>query len=189
MVSEAREEAPAGADCSSGASLPLSPRLSNRADLPHQAQLILEGPRLGDLACLYVVHGDARKFHLLASRGYTRVLPLVGCTGSPASYHLIPLGYEVLYGAYHVREALTEIGCLLLGGLGLLGDEELFCGAEVTGMVPELFLLPTHWRLVLLERHASPPSRPLSPTGRATPCMMPSTRDPAHLDTTLCSNR
>ena len=60
------------------------------------------------------------------------------------SNHFIPLGYYVLNGAYHIREALTEICCLVLGSLGLIGCKEFLCCVEVTCMVPELFLLPTH---------------------------------------------
>ena len=60
------------------------------------------------------------------------------------SNHLVPLGYSVLYDAYHMREALTEIRCPLLGSLGLFSCKEFLCCVEVTGMVPELFLLPTH---------------------------------------------
>jgi hypothetical protein len=40
------------------------------------------------------------------------------------SNHFIPLGYYVLNGAYHIREALTEIRCFLLGSLGLIGCKE-----------------------------------------------------------------
>ena len=61
----------------------------------------------------------------------------------PASYHLVSLGYEILYSAYHIREASPEICCLLLGSLGLIGCEEFLCRVEVTGMVPEFYLLPT----------------------------------------------
>jgi hypothetical protein len=57
---------------------------------------------------------------------------------------LSPLGYEILNGAYHIREALAEICCLLLGSLGLCGCKEFLCCVELTGMVSELFLLPTH---------------------------------------------
>src|SRR3712207_2996243 len=119
-------------------------RVGKCADLPHQTQLILDGPRLGDLTCLYAVYRDAREFHFFASRGDARVLPLVSGAAPPASYHLIPLGYEVLNGAYHIWEALTEIGCLLPGGLDLFGCKELLCCVEGTGMVPELFLFPAH---------------------------------------------
>jgi hypothetical protein len=56
----------------------------------------------------------------------------------------------------------------------LAGDEELFCSVEVTGMVPELFLLPAYQGLVLSCRHI----RLLLPGGLVpidhnTPCMMP----------------
>jgi hypothetical protein len=68
----------------------------------------------------------------------------VGGSAHPASHHFIPLSYEVLNGAYHIREALTEIRCLLLGSLGLSGCKEFLCCIELTCMVPELFLLPTH---------------------------------------------
>src|SRR5215211_1646910 len=107
---------------------------------------------------LYAVHGDAREFHFLTGWRDAHVLPPVGSTAPPASYHLIPLGYEVLYGAYHVREASAEIGCLLLGSLDVVGGKELFCGVEVSGAVPELFLLPTH---------QGTPSQPLG-QGRST---------------------
>jgi hypothetical protein len=69
---------------------------------------------------------------------------LVGGSAPPMSNHFIPLGYYVLNGAYHIREASAEICCLLLGSLGLIGSEEFLCCVEVTCMVPELFLLPTH---------------------------------------------
>src|SRR5829696_1868955 len=118
--------------------------LGNGANLSHKAQLILDSPRLGDLVSLYAIDGDARELHLLAARSDAHILPLVGGSAPPASHHFIPLSYEVLNGAYHIREALTEICCLLLGSLGLIGCEEFLCCIEVTCMVPELFLLPTH---------------------------------------------
>ena len=53
--------------------------LSNRADLSHQAILILHTPLLGDLAFLYALDGDARKLHLFgAGRSSAHILPLVG---------------------------------------------------------------------------------------------------------------
>src|SRR5918994_7540844 len=42
---------------------------------------------------------------------------------------------------------------LVLGSLGLIGSEEFLCCVEVTCMVPELLLFPTHQGLVLLCRH------------------------------------
>src|SRR5918999_2319472 len=87
-------------------------------------------------------------------------LPLAGVpiyspwwVAPPASNHLVPLGYYVLNGAYHIREASAEMCCLVLGSLGLIGSEEFLCCVEVTCMVPELLLLPTHQGLVLLCRH------------------------------------
>src|SRR5215212_4790115 len=121
-----------------------SSRLGNGADLLHQAKLVLDGPRLRDLVSLYTVDGDAHEFHSIASRGDVHVVPLVGGSAPPVSNHFIPLSYEVLNGAYHIREALPEICCLLLGSLGLFGCEEFLCCIEVTCMVPELFLLPTY---------------------------------------------
>src|SRR5215213_10743073 len=128
-------------------------RLGNGADLLHQAKLVLDGPRLRDLVSLYTVDGDAHEFHSIASRGDVHVVPLVGGSAPPVSNHFIPLSYEVLNGAYHIREALPEICCLLLGSLGLIGCEEFLCCVEVTGMVPEFFLLPTHHGFVLFRRH------------------------------------
>src|SRR5215208_4068110 len=133
-------------------------RLGNGADLLHQAKLVLNGPRLGDLVSLYAVDGDAHEFHSIASRGDAHVVPLVGGSTPPVSNHFIPLSYEVLNGAYHIREASPEICCLLLGSFDLSGCKEFCCSVEVAGMVPELSLLPTHQRLVLIYRHA-PPSR------------------------------
>src|SRR5919107_6091525 len=130
-----------------------SSRLGKGADLSHQAKLVLDCPRLGDLASLYAVEGDAREFHLLAARSDAHIVPLVGGTAPPASNHLVSFSYEVLNGAYHVWEALPEICCLLLGSLGLIGCKEFLCCVEVTGMVPEFFLLPTHHGLVLFRRH------------------------------------
>ena len=54
--------------------------LSNRADLSHQAILILHTTLLlGDLAFLYALDGDARKLHLFgAGRSSAHILPLVG---------------------------------------------------------------------------------------------------------------
>jgi hypothetical protein len=121
-----------------------SSRLGNGADLLHQAKLVLDGPRLGDLAFLYAVDRYPREFDSIASRGDVHVVPLVGGSAPPVSNHFIPLGYYVLYGTYHIREALTEICCLLPGSLGLIGSEEFLCCVEVTCMVPELLLLPTH---------------------------------------------
>ena len=46
-----------------------SSRLGNGADLLHQAKLVLDGPRLGDLAFLYAVDGYPREFDSIASRG------------------------------------------------------------------------------------------------------------------------
>src|SRR5215218_6659802 len=46
-----------------------SSRLGNGADLMHQAKLVLDGPRLGDLAFLYTVDGYPREFDSIASRG------------------------------------------------------------------------------------------------------------------------
>jgi hypothetical protein len=73
--------------------------LSNRADLSHQAILILHTVLLGDLAFLYAVDGDARELHLLAAGRSAHILPLVGGSAPPMSNHFIPLGYEVLNGA------------------------------------------------------------------------------------------
>ena len=136
-----------------------SSRLGDGADLLHQAKLVLDGPRLGDLAFLYAVDGYPREFDSIASRGDVHVGPLVGGSAPPMSNHLVPLGYYVLYGAYHIREASTEIRCLLLGSLGLIGSEEFLCCVEVTGMVPELLLLPTYFG----------PVEALQVRGRGTP--------------------
>src|SRR5918994_5527806 len=97
-----------------------SSRLGNGADLSHQAKLVLDCPRLGDLASLYAVEGDAREFHLLAARSDAHIVPLVGGSAPPVSSHLVPLGYEILNGAYHVREASPKICCPLLSSLGLI---------------------------------------------------------------------
>ena len=83
-------------------------RLGNGADLSHQAKLVLYVPRLGDLAPLYAVDGDAREFHLIAGRRDAHIVPLMGGAAPPASNHLVPLGYYVLNGAYHIREASAE---------------------------------------------------------------------------------
>jgi hypothetical protein len=133
-VREAREEAKSVEQSARLGTISFfgSSRLGNGADLLHQAKLVLDGPRLGDLAPLYAVDGDAREFHFFASRGDVHVVPLVGGSAPPMSNHFIPLSYYVLYGAYNVREALTEIGCLLPSGLGLIGCKELHCCVEVT---------------------------------------------------------
>ena len=68
----------------------------------------------------------------------------VGSAAPPASYNLITLGYEILNGAYHVREALAEICCLLLGGLGLRSCKAFLCCVEVTGMGPKFLLFPAY---------------------------------------------
>src|SRR5215208_6514160 len=128
-------------------------RLGKCPDLSHQAQLILDVPRLGDLVSLYAVEGDAREFHRLAARSNAHIVPLMGGAAPPASNHLVSLSYEVLNDACHVREASPEICCLLLGSLGLPGCKEFLCCVEVTSMVPEFFLLPTHQGLVLFCRH------------------------------------
>src|SRR5215204_7313794 len=128
-------------------------RLGKCPDLSHQAQLILYVPRLGDLASLYAVEGDAREFHLIAGRSNAHIVPLMGGSAPPASHHLVSLSYEVLNGAYHVREALPEICCLLLSSLGLPGCIEFLCCVEIPGMVPEFFLLPTYHGFVLFRRH------------------------------------
>src|SRR5829696_7931640 len=130
-----------------------SSRLGNGADLLHQAKLVLDGPRLGDLAFLYAVEGDAREFHLLAGRSDAHIFPLMGGAAPPASHHHVSFSYEVLNGAYHVREALPEICCLLLSSLGLPGCIEFLCCVEIPGMVPEFFLLPTYHGFVLFRRH------------------------------------
>src|SRR5215212_4328294 len=128
-------------------------RLGKRPDLLPQAKLILHVPRLGYLASLYAVEGDAREFHRVAGQSDAHIVPLVGGAAPPASNHFIPLSYEVLNGAYHVREALPKFCCLLLGSLGLPGCKEFLCCVEVTCMVPEFFLLPTHHGFVLFRRH------------------------------------
>src|SRR5215211_7414607 len=148
-------------------------RLGIGADLSHKAKLVLDSPRLGDLAFLYAVEGDAREFDSIAGWRHAHIVPLVGGAAPPASNHLVLLSYEVLNDAYHVREASPEICCLLLGSLGLSGCKEFLCCVEVAGMVPELFLFPTHYGLVLFYRHWSLPSRFASPTDHNTPCMMP----------------
>src|SRR5215204_5283865 len=122
-------------------------------DLSHKAQLILDCPRLGDLVSLYAVDGDACKFHFFATRSDAHIVPLMGGAAPPASNHLVSLSYEVLNGAYYVREASPEICCLLLSSLRLPGCIEFLCCVEVTGMVPELFLFPTHHGFVLFRRH------------------------------------
>jgi hypothetical protein len=76
------------------------PRLGDSADLPHQAQVVGDAPRLGDLASLYTIYRDACKVHPIAGRREAQILPLVGCLGSPVGYYLVPLGYKVLYGAF-----------------------------------------------------------------------------------------
>src|SRR5215213_4112906 len=124
------------------------PRLAYGADLSHQAKLVLHGPGLGDLAFLYGVDGDAHELHLLATRRDAHIVSPVGGTTPPASHHFILLGYEVLNGAYHIREASPEICCLLLGSFDLSGCKEFYCSVEVAGMVPELSLLPAHYRLL-----------------------------------------
>src|SRR5215211_2075273 len=78
----------------------LLPRLGDGADLPHQTQVLGDAPRLGDLTSLYAIYRDAPKVHPIAGRRDAHVLPLVGCLGPPVGYHLVPLGYEVLYGAF-----------------------------------------------------------------------------------------
>src|SRR5215208_6995111 len=130
-----------------------SSRLGNGAALLHQAKLVLDGPRLGDLAFLYAVEGDAREFHLLAGRSDAHIFPLMSGAAPPASHHHVSFSYEVLNGAYHVREALPEICCLLLSSLGLPGCIEFLCCVEIPGMVPEFFLLPTYHGFVLFRRH------------------------------------
>src|SRR3712207_3325671 len=80
-----------------------SSRLGNGADLLHQVKLVLDGPRLGDLAFLYAVDGYPREFDSIASRGDVHVVPLVGGAAPPMSNHFIPLGYYVVDGAYHIR--------------------------------------------------------------------------------------
>src|SRR5215210_930982 len=149
-------------------------RLGNGADLSHQAQLILDSPRLGHLASLYAVEGYAREFHFLAARRSAHIITPVGGPAPPASNHLISLSYEVLNGACHVREASPEICCLLLGSLGLSDYKEFVCCVEITGMVPELLLFTAHHSLALFRRHISLllPSR-LYPMDHNTPCMMP----------------
>jgi hypothetical protein len=76
------------------------PRLAYGAKLLHQAQQVGEAPRFRNLAPLYTIYRDARNVHPIAGRRYAHVLPSVGCMGPPVGYHLVPLGYEVLYGAF-----------------------------------------------------------------------------------------
>src|SRR5215203_5040604 len=149
-------------------------RLGNGADLSHQAQLILDSPRLGDLAPLYAVEGDAREFHLVAARRSAHIVTSVGGAAPPASYHLVSLGYEVLNGAYHIREASPEICCLLLGSLGLSACKEFLCCIEVTGMIPELVLFPAQQiRVLFYTPPPLPPPGPLYPMDHNTQCMNP----------------
>src|SRR5215210_4204283 len=152
-------------------------------DLSQQAQLILDVPRLGNLASLYEVEGNAGEFHLLAGRSDAHIVPLVGGAAPPASHHLVSFSYEFLNGAYYIREALPEIRCLLLSSLGPPGCKEFLCCVEVTGMVPEFFLLPTHHGLVLFRRHPRLllPG-PLSPGGPQHTVHGATRRCPVHLD-------
>src|SRR5215213_5758215 len=53
----------------------LPPRLGDGADLPHQAQVLGDAPRLGDLASLYAIYRDARKVHLLPVGGMPMYSP------------------------------------------------------------------------------------------------------------------
>jgi hypothetical protein len=76
------------------------PWLAHGAKLLHHAQQVGDTPRLGDLSSLYAIYRDAPKVHPIAGRRDAHVLPLVGCLGPPVGYHLVPLGYEVLYGAF-----------------------------------------------------------------------------------------
>src|ERR671921_1527634 len=76
------------------------PRLAYGAKLLHHAKKIGDAPRLGDLASLYAIYRDAPKVHPIAARRDAHVLPLVGCLSPPVGYHLVLLGYEVLYGAF-----------------------------------------------------------------------------------------
>src|SRR5215212_691178 len=153
--SEARGEAKSVGQTAwlGGTSLLRLSRLGKCPDLPKQAKLVLHVPRLGDLASLYAVEGDAREFHLPAGRSNAHIVPLMGGSAPPACHHILSLGYEVLDGAYHVREALPEICCLLLGSLGLISCKEFLCCVEVTCMVPEFCLLPAYHGLVLFRRH------------------------------------
>src|SRR5215204_7081987 len=52
------------------------------------------------------------------------------------------------------------------GSLGLIGSEEFVCCVELTCMVPELLLFPTHKSLVLFCRYGSPPSWLTFPSGQ-----------------------
>jgi hypothetical protein len=85
------------------------PRLSDRADATHQTKLVLDGSLLGDLVPFYAAYGEMPVNSTSCLSGGHPRTPLVGGTGPPASYHLFPFCYEVLYGAYHVREAATEM--------------------------------------------------------------------------------
>src|SRR5215212_3360138 len=131
--SEARGEAKSVGQTAwlGGTSLLRLSRLGKCPDLPKQAKLVLYVPRLGNLAPLYAVEGDAREFHLLATRSDAHIFPLIGGAAPPASHHLVSFSHEVLNGAYHLREALPEICCLLLSSLGLPGCIEFLCCVEV----------------------------------------------------------
>src|SRR5215218_1493611 len=76
------------------------PRLAYGAKLLHHAQKVRDAPRLGDLPSLYAIYRDAPKVHPIAGRRDAHVLPSVGRLSPPVGYYLVPLGYEVLYGAF-----------------------------------------------------------------------------------------
>src|SRR5215218_10979563 len=76
------------------------PQLAYGAKLLHHAQQVGDTPRLGDLASLYAIYRDAPKVHPIAGRRDAHVLPLVGRLRPPVDHYLVPLGYEVLYGAF-----------------------------------------------------------------------------------------
>src|SRR5215212_11841681 len=76
------------------------PWLAHGTKLLHHAQQVGDAPPLGDLASLYAIYRDAPKVHPIAGRRHAHVLPSVGCLSPPVGYYLLPLGYEVLYGAF-----------------------------------------------------------------------------------------
>src|ERR671921_1922026 len=97
------------------------PWLAYGAKLLHHAQQVGDAPRLGDLASLYAIYGDACEVHPISGRRDAHVLPSVGRLSPPVGHYLVSLGYEVLYGALQVGEASTDVGCLLLGIFDAIG--------------------------------------------------------------------
>src|SRR5215207_6642410 len=137
-------------------------RRGDGAYLLHHAQEVVVRPAIHELAAFYTVYADARNLHPVAAWRDVHKLPLVRDACRPARDHLIPLGYQVVYGhlgvgegvMVHLEELLGTLHAFThsLGGGRVMDDivGGYYLIYEVyISFVPDLFHKTASQRLVL----------------------------------------